>query len=241
MLTIACDTPSVPRVTAHSIRDRARAQMVRHIKKLALKQLHEVGAGGISLRQIARDLHMVSSAVYRYFPSRDDLLTALIIDAYDAVGDQAEKTRSAVLAASPREQWLSVCRSMRAWARAHPDQYALIYGSPLPGYHAPVNTVSPAARVALVLVQVLADRLAQPPSPEPHQELSPALAIDLARLRAETFPLVPEPLLAAVLAAWTQLLGSISLELFGHLRNVVEDFDALFEYEMELMVNHLGL
>ncbi len=105
-----------------------------------------------------------------------------------------------------------------------------------------MNTVSPAARVALVLVQVLAERLARPPAlGEPRQPLSPALAADLARLRAESFPAVPEALLAAVLAAWTQLLGSISLELFGHLHNVVEDFDALFDYEMELMVNHLGL
>jgi AcrR family transcriptional regulator len=185
---------------------------------------------------------MVSSALYRYYPSRDDLLTALIIDAYDAVGEHAEKTRASVLAQSPRQQWLSVCGSMRAWARAHPDQYALIYGSPLPDYRAPVNTVSPAARVALVLVQVLAERLGQPPAlGEPRQPLSPALTADLARLRAESFPAVPEPLLAAVLAAWTQLLGSISLELFGHLHNVVEDFDALFDYEMELMANHLGL
>ena len=231
----------MPRVTAHSIREGARAQMLRHIKKLALRQLHDGGPANLSLRQIARDLHIVSSAIYRYYPSRDDLLTALIVDAYDAVGEQAEKTRAACRDQSPRQQWLSVCRSMRAWARAHPDQYALIYGSPLPDYRAPLDTVSPAARVALVLVEVLRERLAQSPPLPVGRPLSADLAADLARLRAESFPSVPEPQLAGVLAAWTQLLGSISLELFGHLHNVVENFDALFDYEMDLMLDSLGL
>ena len=84
---------------------------------------------------------MVSSAIYRYFPSRDDLLTALIIDAYDALGDAVEAADAAVDRADLRGRWLAVCRAARAWALAHPAEYALIYGSPVPGYAAPDDTV----------------------------------------------------------------------------------------------------
>lgn len=234
-------TLRIPRTTRQSIRDQSRATMLRQIKKLALHQLREVGASDLSLRQIARDMDMVSSALYRYFPGRDELLTALIIDAYDAVGEQAEKTFAASAGRPPRERWLSVCHSVRGWARAHSDQYALIYGSPLPGYRAPQDTIPPAARVALVFLQILRVALAQQPRLAAARQLPPVLAADLARLRATAFPDVPESLLIGVLVAWTQLLGSISLELFGHLHNVVEEFDALFAYEMELMADQLGL
>ena len=89
---------------------------------------------------------MVSSAVYRYFPSRDDLLTRLIIDGYDALG-RGRRGRRPTRRAAPAERWLAVCRAVRAWALAHPHEYALLYGSPVPGYTAPQDTVPAASRV----------------------------------------------------------------------------------------------
>src|SRR4051812_40311512 len=134
--------------TAQGARARARIEVTAAIKDEARKQLAEDGATKLSLRAVARELGMVSSALYRYFPSRDDLLTALIVDAYDAVGEAAEhalaKQRKA---ASPAARWIAVCRAVRAWALAHPHEYALIYGSPVPGYTAPEATIGPAARV----------------------------------------------------------------------------------------------
>ena len=98
---------------------------------------------------------MVSSAVYRYFPSRDDLLTRLIIDGYDALGAAAEAADRP--GEAPRERWLAVCRAVRAWALAHPHEYALLYGSPVPGYTAPQDTVPAASRVGVVLGRILGD------------------------------------------------------------------------------------
>ena len=105
---------------------------------------------------------MASSALYRYYPSRDDLLTALIIDAYDAIGEAAEQAIADAAEArrarpvAGRARWLAACHAIRGWALAHPHEYALIYGSPVPGYRAPEATIGPAARVPLAFVGVLA-------------------------------------------------------------------------------------
>jgi AcrR family transcriptional regulator len=145
---------------AATARERARAELTREITEEARRQLAAAGAQGLSLRAVARELGMVSSALYRYFPSRDDLLTALIIDAYDAIGDVTESAIAAVSAERPRERWAAACHAIREWARAHPHEYALLYGSPVPGYRAPQSTVAPAARVPVALVGVLAEAAA---------------------------------------------------------------------------------
>src|SRR5579862_8541685 len=135
-------------------RERARAELTREIKEEARRQLASVGAYGLSLRAVARELGMVSSALYRYYPSRDDLLTALIIDAYNALGDATEQAIAAAGGASLR-RWLAACHAIRDWAVARPHEYALIYGSPVPGYRAPQATIAPAGRVPLAFVGLL--------------------------------------------------------------------------------------
>src|ERR1700743_3471809 len=127
-------------------RERVRAELIREIKDEARRQAATASAGGLSLRAVARELGMASSALYRYFPSRDDLLTALIIDAYDALGEKAERAAGAVRPRSDtRARWRAPAGTVRAWARAHPHEYALLYGTPVPGYSAPQATVAPAA------------------------------------------------------------------------------------------------
>ena len=183
---------------------------------------------------------MVSSAVYRYFPSRDDLLTALIVDAYDAVGQVAEQAVEAARA-TVADRWLAIARAVRGWALAHPNEYALIYGSPVPGYAAPADTIGPAARPAVALLRIVIDGLADgqiDPAPR-----GPAMArsvrSDLAGLRRDAAPGVPDEVLARGLAAWAQLFGTISFELFGHLHNVIHDYDAFFDHEMRRAGQHL--
>src|SRR5215212_10452622 len=129
-------------MVAPGVRARVRAELTREIAEVARQHLASDGAAALSLRAVARELGMASSAVYRYFPSRDDLLTRLIIDGYDDLGAEAEGADDP--AAPPLERWLSVCRAVRTWALAHPHEYALLYGSPVPGYRAPTDTV-PAA------------------------------------------------------------------------------------------------
>ena len=140
-------------VPAATTRQRVRAELTAEITDAARRQLAEVGAAALSLRAVAREVGMVSSAVYRYFPSRDDLLTRLIIDGYDSVGAAAERADDP--SAAPRDRWLAVCRAVRAWAHAHPHEYGLLYGSPVPGYAAPPDTIPAAARVGLVLGGIL--------------------------------------------------------------------------------------
>jgi len=143
---------------AATARERARAELTREIKEEARRQLAATGAHGLSLRAVAKELGMVSSALYRYYPSRDDLLTALIIDAYNALGEAAEGAIAGAGPAVPaRERWLAACHAIRDWARSNLHQYALIYGSPVPGYRAPEATIGPAARVPLAFAGVLED------------------------------------------------------------------------------------
>jgi AcrR family transcriptional regulator len=213
-------------------RERARVEITAEIKAVARRHLNEQGAVALSLRAVARELGMASSAVYRYFPSRDELLTALIIDSYEAVGAAAEAALPPV-GRGVVDRWRAIAAAIRAWALANPQEYALIYGSPVPGYHAPVDTVDPAARVALVFLGILRDGAAAGEltgADEP--DVPRLLAADFAALADEVMPGVPQSVVARGLGVWTQLFGAISFELFGHLHNVIHDHDGLFELEM---------
>jgi AcrR family transcriptional regulator len=201
--------------------------------------LAEVGAPALSLRAVARELGMVSSAVYRYFPSRDALLTALIIDAFDAVGELAE---GAVEDVPERvlPRWLALAAAIRAWAHDNPHDYALVYGSPVPGYRAPSDTVTPAARVSLVALRIVADGVASGEiDTTPSSSVPRPVHADLARLRDTAAPGVPDEALARALLAWVTLFGAISYELFGHLHGVIDDDDAFFDHQMRRVGAHL--
>jgi AcrR family transcriptional regulator len=224
---------------ARTARERARTELSREIKEEARRQLADAGANGLSLRAVARELGMVSSALYRYYPSRDDLLTALIIDAYDAIGEAAERA-AGTPGASARDRWAAACHAIRDWARSHPHEYALIYGSPVPGYRAPQSTVGPASRVPLAFVGVVAEAAASgelawpagaaPGALDPRGPVGTALAAQAAELSA-TLGLTevpPQALIGAVIA-WTQLFGMISFELFGQFVGSFEPADALFD------------
>jgi len=227
---------------AASIRARVRAEIIDEIKAVARRHLATDGAN-LSLRAVARDMGMVSSAVYRYFPSRDDLLTALIIDAYNSLGEAVERADAAVADRSDLgARWLASGRAVRAWALATPAEYALIYGSPVPGYAAPQDTVGPATRTAMVLVRILADGVASGalPSGDPG-DLPAGVHTDLARLREATLSEVPEPLLARGTIAWIHLFGAVSFELFGQLNNVIDARAEYFDHQLRLMAGLIGL
>jgi AcrR family transcriptional regulator len=221
-------------------RDRARAELTQEIKDAARRQLAAEGAERLSLRAVSRELGMVSSALYRYFPSRDDLLTALIIDAYDALGAEAEA--AAKSEEEPRAAWLAVCRSVRGWAVAHPYGYALIYGSPVAGYQAPESTVQPASRVAITLLGILARAqetgVLRPPADA--AEPTGLLAEQVTRL-AEAAPGVPRSVLVRTAIVWTQLFGMISFELFGQLVGTMDPADEFFEEAAGQMASFLGV
>jgi len=218
---------------SRTARDRARLELTEEIKTVARRHLAEQGSAALSLRAVAREVGMVSSAVYRYFPSRDDLLTALIIDAYDAVGERVEASERDSRSRTVTARALAVCESVRVWALANAHEYALIYGSPVPGYAAPEATIVPASRVPLVLLRLLADgvesgQIATGESPA----MTRAIRSDFAELRRTAAPAVPDAVLSRGLALWAQVLGTINLEMFGHLHNVIHDYDAFFTLQM---------
>ncbi|MFC8615196.1 TetR/AcrR family transcriptional regulator [Micromonospora purpureochromogenes] len=225
---------------ASSIRARVRAEMLDEIKAVARRHLATDGAN-LSLRAVARDMGMVSSAIYRYFPSRDDLLTALILEAYDALGDAVESADAGADRQDLRGRWHAVCRAARDWALAHPAEYALLYGSPVPGYAAPDDTVLPAQRPPVTLVGILRDGLLDGRLTAPDDELPEPVRADLAEIAAGLFPGLPESLLARGMAGWTQLFGLISFELFGRLNRAVPHRDAYFDHQTGLMADLIGL
>ncbi|WP_328766288.1 TetR/AcrR family transcriptional regulator [Streptomyces sp. NBC_00286] len=225
--------------TARGARARARTEVTAAIKDEARRQLAKEGAAKLSLRAVARELGMVSSALYRYFPSRDDLLTALIIDAYDSLGESAEAAHEKVADAGPIRRWAVVCEAVRGWALAHPHEYALIYGSPVPGYAAPDSTVPAASRVALLLIEIVRDAhrgvgVALPRLPA---ELKP----EAQRLAQDLAPDLPPEVVTALVAAWAQLFGLIGFELFGQFNRVVEDREAFFRHAAAQLGHGVGL
>ena len=213
-------------------RDRARVETTAAIVTAARAQLVEVGAAALSLRAVAREVGMVSSAVYRYFPSRDDLLTTLILEAYDAVGEAAERARHPQ--DPPREQWRAVWRAVRTWALGHPAEYALVYGSPVPGYAAPSETITAAARVGLVLIGIVVDHGAGVGDRTP----APGL-VDPAALAV--LPGLEPALAPALVAAWTQLFGTVGFELFGQYEGVLADRAAFLDHVADTAATSVGL
>ncbi|MFI7100663.1 TetR/AcrR family transcriptional regulator [Streptomyces sp. NPDC050161] len=248
-------------------RARARSDITAAIKDEARRQLAAEGAAKLSLRAVARELGMASSALYRYFPSRDDLLTALILDAYNAIGAAAEAADpeaadpgaadSGAAGRSPGTgtgegaadtaaealvgRWTAVCAAVRSWALAHPHEYALIYGSPVPGYHAPRDTAAPAGRVVFALIAVVRDAHAAGALQEPAGPLPDAVAAEARALASELEIELPAPVTAALVAVWAQLFGLISFELFGQFHRVIEDRDAFFAHTVRRLAADVGL
>ena len=216
-------------------RARARAELTREIKAAARRQIAEVGASALSLRAVSRELGMVSSALYRYFPSRDALLTALIVDAFDTVGEVAEQVETELPAAGFTRRWVALGTAVREWAVAQPHDYALVYGSPVPGYEAPADTVDPAARVSLVALRLVADGVAAGEidlTPDGSTPMPRSVHAEMAALRGGVGLAIPDEVLARTLLAWSAVLGAISYELFGHLHGIVADHPAYFDHQL---------
>lgn len=223
-------------MSAPGIRARVREELTSEIKAVARRQLATEGAN-LSLRAVARELGMVSSAVYRYFPSRDDLLTALIIDCYNELGEVAEQAVSDKK--EPLERWLAFGHAVRDWALAHPADYLLIYGTPVPGYRAPQDTVGPASRTTTVILAMLTHVHGGKRDDIP---LPPALEEEMRKAMDALGVQVPMPLLARGMAAWVQLFGIINFELNGRFNNFIDESRReFFDHQMRVMARHVGL
>lgn len=212
--------------TAPGIRARNRAAIESEILRLGGEHLARHGAAALSVRAIARDLGMASSAVYRYVASRDELLTRLIVAAYDSLADAVEAALADAPGTGPLEQFGQVATATRDWARRHPHEYALIYGSPVPDYHAPPErTVEAGTRVPRLLVGLLAGLPDQPAGTDlDERALGPMLADPVFAGSGLTAGAVRRGLIA-----WTLVLGAVSSEVFEQLgSDTIADPDAFF-------------
>jgi len=222
-------------------RAQARLDTIEQIKEIARGHLAADGPN-LSLRAVARDLGVVSSAVYRYFASRDELLTALILDAYTALADYVETAEAAVARRDLAGRWTAIGRGAREWALDNQHEYALLYGSPVPGYEAPEDTIEPANRPVALALQILRDGLERGTLETPSDRLPKPVRADLDGIgELAGFEDVPAALLGRAMTMWALLFGTINFELFGRLTGGVTDYDAYFEHQLKVMTRYLGL
>lgn len=218
---------------------QSRLETIAEIKRLAREQITERGSADVSLREISRTMGVASSALYRYFASRDQLLTALIVDSYDDLGRTLEDADAQVARHDHAGRWSAVAHAMRAWALTHATDYSLIFGTPVPGYDAPVDTVAPARRHTDVLLALIKDaqeaghqpRVAPPATRDTMREYS--------RVRANLGLEVSDALLLAGLGAWAAMLGAISLELFGHVDTVFDRPDVHYRALIAMLADQM--
>ena len=223
-----------------SRREKYREETRQEIKDLAWQQIAEQGAAALSLRAIAREMGMTAPALYRYYPNRDALVTELIVDAYHGLGAALEDARQASTQAAPLVRIFELGLAYRDWALQHPQRYALIFGTPLPGYQAPFEITQPAAAEAMqALVTTILDAYgAQALEPAALQALiSPELQGQLAGwgerlgLPQQADPNLPA-LLYLVLAAWVRIHGLVALELDHQFQDLIGDASGLVRAEM---------
>ncbi len=226
-------------------RGRLQEQTRDEIKAVARRQMAREGASALSLRAIAGEMGLTAPALYRYYPSRDELITALIVDAFHALGDVLEGARGTVVAEAHANQFVAMMHAYRAWALAHPAEFTLIYGTPIPGYHAPEVVTDPAVRRSLapLLALLAAAWQAGKITPDPAYAAPPPPLGERfgAMLPGAAGGRVPTAALHVGFVAWAHLQGIIMLELFGHIAPVVGDPELFYAFEVRVQLLRLGL
>jgi len=227
-------------------RERARANTMAEILSIGRAHLALHGAAGLSLRAVARDLGVVSSAVYRYVKGRDELLTLLVVDGYNALGDAVDAAVGDVAEGDFPGQFRALCRAVRNWALAEPAHYGLLFGSPVPGYEAPAEqTTGPGTRVIGQLVRIIEGAYRAGTLAEKHFPMElPAggTAADFRAIRAELGLTLPDSAVGRGVLVWSALFGAVNFEVFGQYgKRTFSDPDALFENQVALLAQLAGL
>jgi AcrR family transcriptional regulator len=182
---------------------------------------------------------VASSALYRYFASRDQLLTVLIIESYDDIGDTVERADANCSRDDLTGRWRAVSQSLRNWALTNPSDYGLIFGTPVPGYEAPIDTIAPALRYTNVLLHLLADAQVVGCKPLITVPTTKGVSREYKRVRANLGIKLTDDMLLAGLAAWAALFGAISFELFGHVDTVFTNPETHFRALTEMLGNQM--
>ena len=207
------------------------------IKDMAWKQISEAGAPALSLRAIARELKITAPAIYNYFPDRDALVTALIIDAYTSFGDYQISARDALPKEDMAGRLEAIGFSYRQWALEYPQRYQLIFGTPIPGYQAPLMEVLPSAARSLSAAVSVIDqlRVANKLNSEGYPTVQPGYEQQFAVWTsfAGNYDILS---LAVSMLIWSRVHGLVSLEISNNLPPFGVDGSALFHYEIDSIV-----
>ncbi|MBJ8339257.1 WHG domain-containing protein [Antrihabitans sp. YC3-6] len=225
-------------------RERARVQTLEDITRIGRDHLAKEGAAALSLRAVARDLGVVSSAVYRYVKSRDELLTLLVVDAYNELGDEVDAALADAPADDYREQFRAIGWAVRSWALREPARYALLFGSPVPGYAAPAEqTTGPGTRVITALVGLYERAYRSGDLTIPTTVAAPAeLHRSFAAIRTQFDLEAPDELIARGVFAWAGLFGVVNFEVFDQYGpHTFSDKSALFAHHLEVLLESIGL
>jgi AcrR family transcriptional regulator len=210
------------------VRARARAETTGAILRAARRAIAEHGGGALSMRAVAREVGLVSSAVYRYFPTREALLTTMIVESYGHLAHRLD----AVVAQQPDRRWEALGRALRDWAREAPHEFQLIYGTPVPGYVAPPETVPAAEAVAMPFLSAGAARAVagfdDGRLTDQVREVADAAGLDASGV-------------AATLAELAALVGFVTLELGGHFVGTADPADLLYDALLGRQCSTLGL
>ncbi|MEU8585986.1 TetR/AcrR family transcriptional regulator [Streptomyces sp. NPDC048664] len=211
--------------SSESPRERYRSQVRAEVKARAWEQIATAGASGLSLNAIAKELGMSGPALYRYFAGRDELITALIRDAYRGLADTFRAAASS--GAGPT----GLAHALRGWALEDPQRYFLIYGTPVPGYQAPDDITAIAKEIMSALLDVCAAAWVEAGAP-PAGSLAAHLADNRHWAGEHT---APPAVLRRALLFWTRLHGVLSLELAGHFTGMDFDPELLFTAEADAL------
>jgi AcrR family transcriptional regulator len=224
---------------AMSRRERIREGTREEIKALAREQMTASGTAALSLGAIARSMEMVPSALYRYYRSRDELITALIVDAYHALADALFAAASLYQANDYRGRLLAASLAYREWAVGHAVDFLLIFGNPIPGYEAPAQETEPAAlRLFSQFLQIMQEAyvagVLRPPAP--HEALVARGQIG----KPIWYPAIDALVNYTGVACWSRIHGMVMLELTGHLHPGLEPA-RFYHSECERILVELGL
>ena len=227
-----------------SRRDRMRDLTIAEIKATARQQMAESGTAGVSLSAIARAMELSAPALYRYFASRDDLVTALIVDAFNDLADAIQAAESAVEAKTCAPKIAASCLAYREWAIAHPVDFQLIYGNPISGYVAPAEITVPLARRpfdGLLRLFLEAYQTGELVVPAEYAPVPAGISAHFATWLPKAVYDFPDALLCLLMSGWARIHGMVMLELFEHLGPVVGDSAAFYRYELGAFLQQLGM
>jgi AcrR family transcriptional regulator len=221
-----------------SRRERLREATREEIKAVARRQMAESGTASLSLTAIARAMELVPSALYRYFPDRDALITALILDAFSDLAAALAAADAAEPATHYGQRLMAAAMVYRSWSLANPIEFQLVFGNPIPGYEGPIELTGPAMeRVFSVFLGTIQAAHAAGKL-RPIADYRPEA---LTQYEKAHTPRYDPPVMYSGLAGWTTMHGVVTLELFGFLPHSLAEREHFFRGRMQLYLESIGL